>query len=675
MIYDFYFSQVNRDSTNDFILEEVLAYAEKNQKQMFLIKSPLSEKKYSFEEYEKVITLLIPGHKIVFINYGTNNEVFEYYIDDFIEDLGSISDKYDYRKIIGRPRDWKKFVIFKYECTKDNFSINQIIQDSILDDPKQKRDSELLLSLLTGSINNVDKYNIDLPDNLLDKVKQNIMLFDGKQTSFIYQKNDKNRIVIQGLSGTGKTELLLHKLKDLYIKDENTKIAFTCYSKVLANNLSKRIPKFFDFMKVQEQIKWNERLRCIGSWGSFNDVNSGIYRYICYFYNIEFLSLKYGDLEKVSEIAVKQITDEMIHEKGYPFDYILIDESQDFPEVFFQLCEKVTSKEVYIAGDIFQSIFDRNIRTDIPTDYLLSKCYRTDPKTLMFAHGLGMGLFEEEKLRWLTDEDWKSCGYIINDNLDKKYIITREPLRRFEDVDEDFKSIELIEIKNSVNDLVDNVLTIIKNLKKEYPTLLPDDIAIMFPNEKNNRLYEMADILKYKIYDLYEWHINKAYETKQMIDNQLFISNKNNVKGLEFPFVICITSQLSKSFGYRNALYMMLTRSFLKTYFITIEGSNDDKMVMIKQSLNEIITTGNMTIDVPTNEEKKKIEEKLINYDIDSNLTQSDVIYKIFYQLNIPEQYRDKICDGIEKRFPEILNEDKLKSIILSDYNLLIDIE
>lgn len=40
------------------------------------------------------------------------------------------------------------------------------------------------------------------------------------------------------------------------------------------------------------------------------------------------------------------------------FDYILVDESQDFPEVFFEVCKKVVRHKVYMAGDVFQDIFD-----------------------------------------------------------------------------------------------------------------------------------------------------------------------------------------------------------------------------------------------------------------------------------------------------------------------------
>lgn len=663
---DFYFSQITKNSDNDYILDKIKLFSEINEQQIFIIKTPLSEKKYSYE-YTDALVLLIPNHKISFINFGQNKELFDDYVEEFIEDLGTISDKYDYRKVIGRPKKWKDGITVKFDVNRGNFSVEDIVSSSKIDTALSKRNCELLISLLTGSINNAKKFDLDIPNNILDRIKQNIILFDGKQTSFIYQKNNEKRIVIQGLSGTGKTELLMHKLKDLYLNDPNSKIAFTCYSKVLSNTLYKRIPEFFNFMKVEEQIKWKERLWCVGSWGSRNDKNSGIYRYICDYYDIGFLSLRDGDLGEVSRNALEKISDKLIEEKGYPFDYMLIDESQDFDEAYFELCEKVTKKELYIAGDIFQSIFDRKVKTDLKTDFLLSKCYRTDPKTLMFAHGLAMGLFEPRKLRWLTDEDWKSCGYLL-EKKGKEYLVKREPLRRFDGF-EDVESIELYKSENKMEDIISSIISIMLKLKEDNPTILPSDIAIMFPNN-NKTLYTMCDILEPKINEIFDWQVNKSYESKQKIDNQVFVSNRNNVKGLEFPFVICVTTKLITSFDFRNALYMMLTRSFIKSFFITIEGQNEKIITGIETSLNEIQDTGIMTITEPSDEEKKEIEEKLIQHD-DDTLTQSDIVFKLFYSLNIPEQFRQKILENIESRFPNVYDEEKLSHIIQQDHNLL----
>ncbi|MDC4361060.1 DNA helicase, partial [Acinetobacter baumannii] len=141
-----------------------------------------------------------------------------------------------------------------------------------------QRRLELIISLLTGSINNASVLSLETPSTLLDMVKQKIILFDGQQTRFIYEKLDQPVVRIQGLSGTGKTELLLHKLKELYISNEKNKIMFTCHNKILAASLRSRIPEFFDFMKVEQQIQWNERLWCVNAWGSNADINSGAYR-------------------------------------------------------------------------------------------------------------------------------------------------------------------------------------------------------------------------------------------------------------------------------------------------------------------------------------------------------------------------------------------------------------
>ena len=40
----------------------------------------------------------------------------------------------------------------------------------------------------------------------------------------------------------------------------------------------------------------------------------------------------------------------------------------------------VTRKKIYVAGDIFQSIFNIENLEKVNADFLLNKCYRTDPK-------------------------------------------------------------------------------------------------------------------------------------------------------------------------------------------------------------------------------------------------------------------------------------------------------
>lgn len=382
--------------------------------------------------------------------------------------MGSISDKYRYKQVIGRPRSWRDDLIEEVKYDPAVFSLENLLAKTYINAGDRQKVCELLISLLTGSINDIDKVKGSVPDNLLDKVKQKILLFDGDQTRFVYQKITNPVIRIQGLSGTGKTELLLHKLKELYVGSENSKIMFTCHNKILADNIKKRIPDFFNFMKVEQQIKWNERLWCVHAWGSLIDEDSGAYRYICEHYGLTFYRYSYSmSFDTACRLALEQIKEK--NEVDFAFDYMLIDESQDFPQSFFDLCERVTKSTVYIAGDIFQSIFDENIVSNIEPDFLLSKCYRTDPRTLMFAHSLGMGLFETKKLRWLEDREWTACGYLINKvSNDTRYRLKREPLRRFEDLgSENFDSVELVLTSSGTGcDVQARILTIIKDIRK-----------------------------------------------------------------------------------------------------------------------------------------------------------------------------------------------------------------
>ena len=56
---------------------------------------------------------------------------------------------------------------------------------------------------------------------------------------------------------------------------------------------------------------------------------------------------------------------------------------------------------------------------------------------------------------------------------------------------------------------------------------------------------------------------------KEKETNTVYISNINNIKGLEFPFVICVSlGAITDNIRFRHSIYMALTRSFLNSYFI-----------------------------------------------------------------------------------------------------------
>lgn len=609
--------------------------------QIFVLRSPLSDIKYKYN-VERAFAVLVPKHKVILINEGESSSNFEDYKLDFIEDLGSISDKFNYRKILGRVRDWRDELIHIEEISSTPLTLvdtGNIINSAALLDPASQKRGDLLISLLSGSINDIERIGKEVPDNLLDKVKKKIQLFDGEQTKFIFSEPDSKRITIQGLSGTGKTELLLHRLKEIYVNEPQSKIIFTCHNKILASSLRKRIPVFFNFMRVEQQIEWNERLWCVHAWGSSDDVDSGTLIKICRHYGVPFRRYNPGQsFETVCKETLKDLG------KLYPngikpfFDYIFVDESQDFPVSFFELCELVSLKTVYVAGDIFQSIFDENIVSEVEPDFLLSKCYRTDPKTLMFAHALGMGLFETKKLRWLKDEEWKACGYKVKKEKEK-YFLARDPLRRFEDVSlTGHASVEIIKSKtnDTNNDTASKVVEIIDTILNENPSAKPEDIGITFSGVSKH-LYNIADRIGFIVQQKYDWEINKAYNSKTNKDSTLFISNKNNVKGLEFPFLICFSDGISDAPHERNALYMLMTRSFIKSYLVISDKAESLKIQQLEQGLKSLLDVGVLVLDKPRPEDILSINTSIKHK---NNLSINDMAKIVFDEHGVNEEFR-----------------------------------
>ncbi|HWK98938.1 MAG TPA: hypothetical protein VNQ55_03285 [Parapedobacter sp.] len=242
MTSSFFFLQAEKNQVNYEFIEKVEREAIQNRKQTYVISKPLGDSRYTYS-YDNAIVVLSPRRRISFIDFSHDAEEFRDFVDDFLEDLGSISDKYRYKEAIGRPRSWRKGLVLEISGSDVNpFDTWNV--EARLEDPAKQRTAELLVSLLTGSINDITRVGADLPTNLLDRVKKKILLFDGEQTRFVYEDPPGRTVRIQGLSGTGKTELLLHKLRDVYVNEPESKIAFTCHNRILADNLAKRIPDF-----------------------------------------------------------------------------------------------------------------------------------------------------------------------------------------------------------------------------------------------------------------------------------------------------------------------------------------------------------------------------------------------------------------------------------------------
>lgn len=647
-------------STESFqnIYDDVLEYGK--EMTIFLLQQPLaifSERDY----YEGGILIVIPNKAIYLFDCGMNPELFEDYCEDIIDDLNSlIVEKYpQYFELLGRKREWSR-LIKKINEIPTREQINEIT------DKEQQRKIDLISSLCIGSINelkNFDKSLLGKPSlSTLESIKNRIILFDTDQTKFIYEnKKDKKIIRVQGLAGSGKTELLLHKIRQIFVSNDTARIAVTCFNRVLADSLKVRVVDFFNRMKVSEQIT-DTRLFIAHSWGSRNNSASGLYARICSHYKIPFQPFSRSKQSKeIWKDAIKYL-----EKQDYEpiFDYLFIDEGQDFDSEFIKLCDMVTSKQVFIAGDVLQNIFsNNNLINYTDTDYILNKVYRTDSRTLLFSHVLGFGLLEPKAVRWLEKNEWELSGYNVKplESNSNRFSISRKMIKRFE-ITEDTKNI--IPISIYPEDLLDakcitrNVINIIEQIKSKNPDVLAKDVAVIFTKYNENIWNKYAPYLGQALNTKFGWeYLLAPREKRTQLENEVTITNINNVKGLEFPFVIIVAndslnyindSNVDVEVKKRNALYMALTRSFISS-FLVIEKNDDigdviDKLVKISTLLHG--DEAKLIIQKP-----KEVLSKELLYGIRATplKTQDEIIQECLNELNLDSITRASLLSMLKQ--------------------------
>jgi superfamily I DNA and RNA helicase len=204
------------------------------------------------------------------------------------------------------------------------------------------------------------------------------------------------------------------------------------------------------------------------------------------------------------------------------------------------------------------------------------------------------------------------------------------------------------------------VVELIRNIVNDNPTVKADDIAVIML-DRANYIYNYVDLLQFKIKSQLGWDVNKSYETKRKVPSELFVSNVNNVKGLEFPFVICITSNIKSSYSYRNSLYTMLTRAFLQSYLLVNDVESMNYQIEGLKNINE---NHNIFSIEPTAKEKAAIQRKIVKIKDEKNISFYDFMRKIFSDLAIEKPYRKKFIQAMPEDYKVDFDEDNIKGFI-----------
>lgn len=296
---------------------------------------------------------------------------------------------------------------------------------------------EELISVLDGSKalirapeRNTENFSSQSRIAIIKHLEEEIRKFDLEQRrAYMTEVDGPQRI--RGLAGSGKTVVLALKAALTAIRQPEAKIAVTFYTKSLYQHIKQLITRFYRLHEDRDP-DW-EKLQVLHAWGGATV--DGLYYKVAQRFGHR--PLNYGQAQALSRSqpfgAACQIllNDPSVHSA---FDYVFVDEAQDFPPEFMRLALRLATEEkLVIAYDVFQTIFDLEVPTaaslfgtdeenapaiTFDEDIFLHKCYRNPREILVCSHAIGFGIYGRRIVQMLESrEHWEDFGYEVHGNL------------------------------------------------------------------------------------------------------------------------------------------------------------------------------------------------------------------------------------------------------------------
>jgi superfamily I DNA and RNA helicase len=308
------------------------------------------------------------------------------------------------------------------------------------------------------------------------------------------------------------------KAAHLHMANPGANILVTFYTRSLQFTLEVLITRFYRHYK-DEDPDWS-RIHVRHGWGGTR--RAGVYSEACVRHGVPPLAL--SEARRVSPDPFDHVCRELLRQATVTpyYDFVLIDEGQDFPSGFYELVFTLASNErdrknIIWAYDELQNILDVKIRsphelfgTDedgmlridlaraaahlpqgVQNDIVLSKCYRNQREVLVIAHALGFGLYGNIVPLLQDEEHWNDVGYEVHSGP----LIIGRPTRIFrpeenssvslaqEDGDSIVEFAAFDEARKEVEWIVSGIRSFIDQ------GLRPEDILVISLDDRNARAY------------------------------------------------------------------------------------------------------------------------------------------------------------------------------------------
>lgn len=388
---------------------------------------------------------------------------------------------------------------------------------------------------------------------------------------------------VRGLAGSGKTVVLAMKAALTHLRQPESMIAFTFYTKSLYQHIQRLIARFYKQFDDREP-DWS-RIRILHGWGG--TTNEGIYYNACKANGVSPINLSQaramgGD---PFDVACRQLLDGAPIRPAY--DYVFVDEGQDFPSSFMQLCLRLSvDRKVVFAYDDLQTIFQPstpdigavigkdqsgNQLAELSEDTILYKCYRNPREVLVCAHAVGFGIYGTIVQMLENRPQWEDIGYkvVVGDFLEASPTEIERPAEN---------SLTTISGAQAPSDIVkaqvfasfeDELSWVESSIKEDIvgEGLRPDDILVAIADDRNARGYlqKLGERLQKIGIPVNNIHEGAFGIPDFQRDGQVTLSTVHKAKGNEaFMVYVLGVDALFRSYAgvrERNILFTAMTRA------------------------------------------------------------------------------------------------------------------
>lgn len=484
----------------------------------------------------------------------------------------------------------------------------------------------------------------------LKRLENSIATLDNTQSKAVIETVEGVQR-IRGLAGSGKTLILALKAAYLHAQRPEWRIALTFNTRSLKGHF-RRLVNSFSIEQTGEEPDW-ANLRIVNAWGAPGEgERDGIYYEFCRVHGVEYFDFgsarsKFSRGKEFSGACEQAIG--QARESRHIYDAILVDEAQDFPKEFLQLCYNLLNdhKRLVYAYDELQNLsgeflpapeeifgktpdgtplgrFDNTNNDEPCRDIVLEKCYRNSRPVLATAHALGFGIYRTPQGQGGTglvrmfehSQLWGEIGYRRKEGQ----LVEGSPVTLYRSKE---TSPKFLEDHSDLDDLVrfvtfgteeEQAKWLIKAIREnlEYDELRHDDIIVINPDPIKTR-NKTGPIRS----QLLELGISSHLAGVDTDPDIFFQSNVESVtftgiyraKGNEAGMVYIINAQDCHSAGrnlagLRNRLFTAITRS---KAWVRVLGVGKDMKELINEYEKLKARNFELQFTYPTREQRQQL--------------------------------------------------------------------